>query len=192
MRFAALFALIPALAMAAPATPVHDERGVIDPVFCLEDTKYQGIWHGTDPFYAGCYDIIVHCVDTFVAAGTHDPWGTSSCVAAATCWGTRQLSEFLQCKDSTFEPSQAPTLNYANVYAPIVGSCAWQAGGCPITFQNYVDFIYGTITAIGSTNWPSSPDMLRASYWSYVINWTATGDSIPYTNFNDWLFYSNM
>lgn len=38
----------------------------------------------------------------------------------------------------------------------------------------------------------SSPDTLHQFYWSYITKWTATGDSIPYTNFNDWLFYSNM
>lgn len=48
--------------------------------------------HASLPFSAYTHAFqIVNCVDTFVAAGTHDPWGTSSCVAAATCWGVRRL-----------------------------------------------------------------------------------------------------
>ncbi|KIY65760.1 hypothetical protein CYLTODRAFT_356310, partial [Cylindrobasidium torrendii FP15055 ss-10] len=115
-------------------------------------------------------------------------WGVRSCVAAATCWG---LNEWLQCNDSSYEPLQAPTLDYTNVYAPIVGDCAWQEGGCPITRQNFIDFVYGSISAIGSSGYPSSADYLTTNYWERITNWTATGDSIPYTNFNDWLFYSN-
>lgn len=40
------------------------------------------------------------------------------------------------------------------IYAGIVGDCAWQPNGCPITQQNYIDFIYGTLSDIGSGDWP--------------------------------------
>jgi hypothetical protein len=32
-----------------------------------------------------------------------------------------------------------------------VGSCA---PACPITQQNYIDFVYGAMTAAGVTSWP--------------------------------------
>ena len=41
--------------------------------------------------------------------------------------------------------SQWPSLDY-NVYASIVGDCAWATGGCPITQQNFIDLIYGAIS----------------------------------------------
>ena len=40
---------------------------------------------------------------------------------------------------------------FLQVYAAIVGDCAWAAGGCPITPQNFVDLIYSSV----QTNWPS-------------------------------------
>ncbi|KIY65765.1 hypothetical protein CYLTODRAFT_424064 [Cylindrobasidium torrendii FP15055 ss-10] len=189
MRFATLLALLPAVAFAAPAA--HEERAKIDDGTCISNGKYVGWWHNQFS-YSGCQSLARDCETAFLAAGTHDPWSVKSCVAAATCWGPSELNVRLQCRDPTFEPSQAPTLNYANVYAPIVGDCAWQEGGCPITFQNFVDFVYGAISATGATSgYPDSVDVLREQYWSYIANWTATGDTIPYTNFNDWLFYSN-
>jgi len=41
------------------------------------------------------------------------------------------------------------------VYASIVGDCAWQEGGCPITQQNYVDFIFSQLSAAQATSYPS-------------------------------------
>lgn len=41
------------------------------------------------------------------------------------------------------------------IYAGIVGECAWQEGGCPITQQNYIDFVYGALSDLNSTEWPS-------------------------------------
>ena len=41
--------------------------------------------------------------------------------------------------------SQWPSLDY-NVYADIVGECAWAPGGCPITQQNFIDLVYGAIS----------------------------------------------
>jgi hypothetical protein len=37
----------------------------------------------------------------------------------------------------------------------------------------------------------SSVDDVIKNYWDPIVAWTATGDSIPYTNFNDWLHWSN-
>ena len=40
------------------------------------------------------------------------------------------------------------------VYASIVGDCAWEPNGCPITQQNFIDFVYSTLSDIGSADWP--------------------------------------
>ena len=42
----------------------------------------------------------------------------------------------------------------SQLYATIVGDCAWEPNGCPITQQNYIDFIYATLSEIGSGDWP--------------------------------------
>ena len=52
--------------------------------------------------------------------------------------------------------SQWPSLDY-NVYADIVGECAWAPGGCPITRQSFIDLIYGAIHQ-ESANTPVYPE----------------------------------
>ncbi|KAJ7685942.1 hypothetical protein B0H17DRAFT_854960, partial [Mycena rosella] len=58
---------------------------------------------------------------------------------------------------------------------------------CP---QLYVDFVYGQMMAADVTSWPSSADVVSA-WWDPIVAWTATGATIPYGNFNDWLHWSN-
>ena len=45
-------------------------------------------------------------------------------------------------------------LTHAQIYASIVGDCAWAEGGCPVTQQNFIDFIYSTLSEIGSGDFP--------------------------------------
>ncbi|KIY48890.1 hypothetical protein FISHEDRAFT_6652, partial [Fistulina hepatica ATCC 64428] len=84
-------------------------------------------------------------------------------------------------------PSQKDlkSLDY-NVYANIVGGCAWQKGGCPMTQQNFIGLLYSSISAFEGKNWPSCASFLT----NIFKKWTATGDTIPYLNFNDWLHFS--
>jgi hypothetical protein len=49
-------------------------------------------------------------------------------------------------------PSLCGLLTRAQIYTNIVGSCA--PSGCPITQQNYIDFIYGAMSAANVTQWP--------------------------------------
>ncbi|KAJ7930909.1 hypothetical protein B0H13DRAFT_1466943, partial [Mycena leptocephala] len=60
---------------------------------------------------------------------------------------------------------------------------------CPITQQNYIDFVYGAMTAAGVTTWPSAE--VVSAWWDPIVQWTATGATVPYANFNDWLHFSN-
>ncbi|KIK55169.1 hypothetical protein GYMLUDRAFT_176169, partial [Collybiopsis luxurians FD-317 M1] len=127
------------------------------------------------------------------AANTTNVWSVKSCVAAATCQGVTPLIEMIQCTTGAESVPDAPetqSLDY-NIYAGIVGDCAWQEGGCPITQQNYLDFVYGTLTEINTSAWPENADYVITNWWNYIKQWTLTGDTVPYLNFNDWLHYSN-
>ncbi|KAF8910235.1 hypothetical protein CPB85DRAFT_1562181 [Mucidula mucida] len=129
-----------------------------------------------------------NCLDTLNSTGSADLWSVPTCVAGVTCDGGNLLV-LAQCQNPEVTVTGAPHLNY-DIYASIVGDCAWQDGGCPITFQNYVDFLYSQLTAVGSTDWPSSVDAVKAKWWTPIAVWTATGETIPYTNFDDWLHYA--
>ncbi|KAK0200406.1 hypothetical protein DFS33DRAFT_1277851 [Desarmillaria ectypa] len=108
---------------------------------------------------------------------------------AATCQGTSLLVKLAQCYNTGVgNASDISHLSY-NIYANIVGDCAWQEGGCPITFQNYVDWFYGTLSAVDATIWPDFASV--EANWDYILDWTLTGNTLPYTNFDNWLHYSN-
>ncbi|KAJ7651431.1 hypothetical protein FB45DRAFT_1051156 [Roridomyces roridus] len=140
-----------------------------------------------------CLNMAANCIDS-VGMDTsfiNNLWGVQSCVAAATCYGVGDLITSVECQTglSTTNTAQA-SLDYDNIYAGIVGSCAFAPGGCPITQQNYIDFYYGELTAINSANFPVSNDVVIA-WWNAITAWAATGPTVPYLNFNDWLHFSS-
>ncbi|TBU48843.1 hypothetical protein BD309DRAFT_203843 [Dichomitus squalens] len=130
-----------------------------------------------------------------------NPWTNKICVAAAVVASMPVLHDGLECSadpdNSTsivLPPiSQWPSLDY-NVYADIVGECAWAPDGCPITQQNFIDLVYGAISqeTRNTPSYPDSAETLIKYYLTPVFNWTAfsTDAGIPYLNFNDWLHYS--
>jgi len=77
------------------------------------------------------------------------------------------------------------------VYASIVGNCAWSPRGCPIIQQNLIDLVYSELAASGSNVWPDSAQTLIDTRISKIFKWTAftTKQGIPYRNFNDFLHY---
>ncbi|KAK7457860.1 hypothetical protein VKT23_010204 [Stygiomarasmius scandens] len=164
---------------------------VPSPGECVSIFKFdRGTYHGT--FDQSCVNLVENCRFTVGAANTTDIWGVKSCVAAATCQGVTPLIEMVQCTpggEGVPEASQTESLDY-NIYAGIVGDCAWQEGGCPITQQNYIDFVYGTLSEIGTSTWPDVNNVI-ANWWVPIKDWTATGETVPYLNFNDWLRFSN-
>jgi len=137
-----------------------------------------------------CFNLVSSCLIGVNAASKSSIWHNRSCVSAATCFGVGNLEQSLACQLNTAvtNPEQA-SLDYT-IYAAIVGDCAYASGGCPITQQNFIDFYYGSLTAISSGTYPSSPNTVIAWYQS-IAAWTATGNTVPYTNFNDWLHYSS-
>ncbi|KAK0447447.1 uncharacterized protein EV420DRAFT_1339255 [Desarmillaria tabescens] len=184
MKFAALVGLL--TASVASAVVIHhelDARADFPSPECVPLIKYIGIYHNI--YDASCGKLVNDCISNL--NGTEDLWSKNSCVTAATCQGTYPVVKLAQCYDSNIgNASDIPHLNY-NIYANIVGDCAWQEGGCPITFQNYIDWFYGALTAIDSTVWPSDVEFVRTNWWNYILDWTLTGDTLPYTNFDDWL-----
>jgi hypothetical protein len=81
------------------------------------------------------------------------------------------------------------------VYASIVGVCAYDEGGCSITQQNFVDLVYSAITDSGISNWPSSVDALISERIAPIFAWTnfTVAEGVPYLNFNDYLhFFSSQ
>ncbi|KAJ7500671.1 hypothetical protein B0H11DRAFT_1856122 [Mycena galericulata] len=139
-----------------------------------------------------CLNLAANCINSVNSGNFNNLWGITSCVAAATCYDVGDLITSVECQTgfSVTNAAQA-SLDYDNVYAPIVGSCAFASGGCPITQQNYIDFYYGTLTAINTANYPSSSAVVIA-FWDAITAWTATGTTVPYLNFNDWLHFSSF
>ncbi|KAF9013797.1 hypothetical protein BDZ89DRAFT_1076801 [Hymenopellis radicata] len=161
-------------------------RAKIDDATCISNGKYVGYYQ--DQFDQSCINLVRSCINTLKTDNSTDLWSVPTCVAGLTCDGSNLLV-LAQCQNPEVSVTGAPHLNY-DIYASIVGDCAWQEGGCPITFQNYVDFFYGQLTAIGSDSWPSSVDNVQEKWWTPIVDWTATGETIPYTNFDDWLHYA--
>ncbi|KAG7442156.1 uncharacterized protein BT62DRAFT_982555 [Guyanagaster necrorhizus] len=188
MKLVALLGLLAAsVASAVVIHPEFDTRADLPSPECVAAIKNIGLYHST--YDASCAQLVYNCLANL--NGTKDLWSTTSCVTGATCQGTNSLVRLAQCYDSNIgNASDISHLSY-NIFADIVGDCAWQEGGCPITFQNYIDWFYGALTAINSTVWPSDVETVRTNWWNYILDWTLTGDTLPYTNFDDWLHYSN-
>ncbi|KAL1694259.1 hypothetical protein GGG16DRAFT_47438 [Schizophyllum commune] len=118
-----------------------------------------------------------------------DLWGSAACVAAAISFnkiwpGTVQ--GLAACKNDGIDCQDALLDLDPSIYTSIVGG----DGSGAMTQQNYIDFIYSTLSAIGSADYPSSPDNLVSTGWQPLLDWTKTGDSIPYGNLNDFLHYA--
>ncbi|KIY48895.1 hypothetical protein FISHEDRAFT_73226 [Fistulina hepatica ATCC 64428] len=138
---------------------------------------------------------LANACQNWVAKNNTQLWSNKVCVAAAAVSSPSTLRNFDVCVTGAIPsiviPSQKDlkSLDY-NVYASIVGGCAWQKGGCPMTQQNFIDLVYSSVSAYGGKNFPSSPQEV-IDHWNIIKKWTATGDKIPYLNFNDWLHYFN-
>ncbi|KAJ6462606.1 hypothetical protein C8R45DRAFT_841689 [Mycena sanguinolenta] len=176
---AALAPLIAASAIHAPP----QARVSVDPQTCVGYEKYIGINDKTLGYSPACADVTFACL----AQNGTSIWSHQPCVAAATCQGS--VITLNQCQNpNVLAAGDIPNLAFT-IYTNIVGSCA--PDGCPITQQNYIDFIYGAMSAANVTEWPSSVNDVISQWWQPILDWTATGDTIPYTNFNDWLHWSN-
>ncbi|KAK7018336.1 hypothetical protein R3P38DRAFT_2982272 [Favolaschia claudopus] len=176
----ALLANLSTLSSASALIP----RVTVDPQTCVGYEKYIGIHDTLHSYSPACASVTNSCLKE---NGT-SIWSHHQCVAAAACQGTTSVITLNQCQNPNVHTSGSiPNLS-GSIYANIVGSCA--SSGCPITQQNFIDFVYGAMSTANVTQWPSSVDDVLA-WWKPILDWTKTGDTIPYTNFNDWLHWSN-
>ncbi|KAI0748373.1 hypothetical protein C8Q80DRAFT_1270792 [Daedaleopsis nitida] len=143
------------------------------------------------------YDLAIACMNNTTVTDSGALWSNKVCVAAAAASvqfiGPDIVAGAASCQNSTVITSEqaVPNLDY-NVYAGIVGDCAWAPGGCPITQQNFIDLVYSALTELGKGNWPSSPNVILTQGWQKLLDWTKTGETVPYTNFNDFLHYYHV
>ncbi|KIY48841.1 hypothetical protein FISHEDRAFT_29682, partial [Fistulina hepatica ATCC 64428] len=131
-----------------------------------------------------------YACEDWIAQGNPQMWSSEICVAAASVadgLGIAQLRRTYLCSK---QPSRYcfERFFFSQVYANVVGDCAWQSGGCPMTQQNFIDMVYGSISAYGGTNWPTSAQEVIDAF-DTILDWTLTGTDTPYLNFNDWLHY---
>ncbi|VDB97157.1 unnamed protein product [Peniophora sp. CBMAI 1063] len=143
------------------------------------------------PLFYSCTTILGDSIEA-----KENPWVHKECVAAAVAASIPMLHDGLSCLIGTTDAvalpaaSAWPSLDY-NVYASIIGSCAWDEGGCPITKQNFIDLIYSTISQEDGP-YPKSATILIDRYLKPIFSWTGFDleDGIPYLNFNDYLHYA--
>ncbi|KZV76700.1 hypothetical protein PENSPDRAFT_390588 [Peniophora sp. CONT] len=147
------------------------------------------------PFVYPLFNACLASLGNSVAA-RENPWISKTCVAAAVAATMPTLASGLECGVNTTAypvltlPSTWPSLDY-NVYASIVGDCAWAPGGCPITQQNFIDLVYGAIAETTGGPYPRSAELLIEVYIKPIFDWAAFDISkgVPYLNFNDWLHW---
>ncbi|KAJ7837990.1 hypothetical protein B0H14DRAFT_2790234 [Mycena olivaceomarginata] len=168
-------ALVP-LAAASVLHAAPEARVTVNPQTCVGYEKYIGIHDNTLSYSPACASITEACLKE---NGT-SIWSHQSCVAAATFQGTLSVITLNQCQN----PNVLVAGSIPNLSAAVN---LWQH--CRLL--NFVDFIYGAMSSAGVTQWPSSVDDVLTEWWKPILAWTATGDSIPYSNFNDWLHWSN-
>ncbi|KAI0317873.1 hypothetical protein OF83DRAFT_93727, partial [Amylostereum chailletii] len=105
-------------------------------------------------------------------------WNSKLCVAAGVTSSPGYLRDYATCgaANETEVPVLAaiPHLDYS-VYAEIVGSCAYDEGGCPITQQNFIDLVYSAISGAGLTIYPNVDDLITY-YIQPLITWANTGE----------------
>jgi len=133
-------------------------------------------------FSQPCLNLVNDCLTK--AESTDYIFSKTSCVAAATCKGTTQLKTLLACRRPNLKVNALSDLS-TNIFAEIVGTCK----NCPMSQQNYIDLFFRSLAAIKTAAWPSGEEVM--AYWSPIQSWTATGATIPYKNFNDWLKYAS-
>ncbi|KAI0365298.1 hypothetical protein BV20DRAFT_767203 [Pilatotrama ljubarskyi] len=124
-------------------------------------------------------------------------WSDSVCVAAATCAGMGSVLDAACCAGTCRQPTDIASLDYSNIYFAMVGECAFQPGGCSLTWQPFVDWFYNTVQATGTNIYPDSGDNVL-SWWADIATWTGfcegnecADSAIPYTNFDDWFHFSS-
>ncbi|KAH8827310.1 hypothetical protein DL96DRAFT_1244534 [Flagelloscypha sp. PMI_526] len=194
MLFATLATLLTFLLVPTLATPSVQVQQLIARIRAEDcyGAVHQAGMHSEAGYSAAAVALLYKCQKEIEAKGwSNNVYSVPSCVAAYTMQYPYIVGTTLACAhpETDFNRTSAPHLNF-NIYAQIVGDCAWnQPEACPITQQNYIDFIYGQIQQTENPSWPSSVDQVITMF-KYILTWTATGSTTPYHNFDDFLHYA--
>ncbi|KAJ7595116.1 hypothetical protein C8J56DRAFT_928523 [Mycena floridula] len=185
-------ALVLLASVASAAVVDFQTRDTPDQSQCIKG-KFLGTYGSNNggPFSAACLLLESDCI-TKMQSGTPNIWSEPTCVAGATC-GTPWIVHLVSANCTAgskvaYKRADTPSLSY-NIYADIVGDCAWAPNGCSMSEQNYIDWFYGTLSSVNSKSWPDSVDQVKNEWWTPIKTWTNTGETIPYLNFNDWLHF---
>ncbi|TFK98949.1 hypothetical protein BDV98DRAFT_190431 [Pterulicium gracile] len=186
MKLTTGISAILALASTAAAGVVTlDARDLPNEASCINYAKLSGIHKFSRGWSQACSNLSRDCSRQLKS--TVYVWSKTSCVAAAICESPESIVQYNRCPGNNQQiPEQnAVSALSTNIYKDIVGPCADQ--GCPMTQQNFVDWTYRSLAAINSTDLPNNFEV--EVWFKYMKDWTNTGETIPYANFNDFLHY---
>ncbi|KAI0819149.1 hypothetical protein BC628DRAFT_1333748 [Trametes gibbosa] len=145
-----------------------------------------------------CVSLVGLCVTRITTGqiGSTVFWSDPVCFAAATCASMGSVLDAACCAGTCRQPSDIASMDYSNLYYSIVGQCAFQTGGCSLTWSAFVNWYYSVIQSTNTNLWPASGDDVQAR-WADMATWTGfcagtncADGAIPYTNLDDWLHYS--
>ncbi|KAK0447445.1 uncharacterized protein EV420DRAFT_1483808 [Desarmillaria tabescens] len=181
MKFVLGLALFSASLVSAAVLPQIDARADLPSPQCVDAIKNVGMYH--EIYDASCTQLVWDCLAK--VNGTEGEtiylWSKTSCATAATCQGTNLLVELAQCYNTGV--GNAKYMQTSLVTAP------GKKAGALLPSRTTVDWFYGALSAVNATIWPDFANV--EANWGYILDWTLTGDTLPYTNFDDWLHYSN-
>ncbi|KAK2464916.1 hypothetical protein APHAL10511_002992 [Amanita phalloides] len=144
-------------------------------------------------YYPYTMDLTVTCAKNKNAVS--NPFSVKSCVAAALNWhdGMDSFLKAVTCRYNlnTGQNRGVPASNNL----PALSFDLPVSNPPPYTQQNFVDFTYGAISAIGTSavRWPSTIQFVTQR-WAIIVAWTnfcSTG-KVPQKNLSDFLKYSHV
>ncbi|KAF8337671.1 hypothetical protein F5887DRAFT_1240371 [Amanita rubescens] len=144
-------------------------------------------------YYPYTMDLTVTCAKDKNAIS--NPFSIKSCVAAGLNWqdGIDSFLEAVTCRyNLNFGTSNSVP---ASNNLPALSFDLPVANPPPYTQQNFVDFTYGQLSAIGTSavRWPSTIEFVTRT-WTIIVAWTnfCLSGQVPQKNLSDLLKYSHV
>ncbi|KAF8350345.1 hypothetical protein F5887DRAFT_297667 [Amanita rubescens] len=120
-----------------------------------------------------------------------NPWSINICVAAALSWydGMESFLAALTCRYNIEKSANHSIPASSSLPALSVDI----APSSPYTQQNYIDFVYGSLSSLdASVRWPTAISWVTRQ-WDGIVKWTNyCGESVPKSNLSDFLLYSQF
>ncbi|ESK85792.1 hypothetical protein Moror_2434 [Moniliophthora roreri MCA 2997] len=160
---------------------------------CSQWVANEAIYQGH--FSPACKVLTSACIQRITTCpGVVQLWSDHVCVAAATCQGTEKTIGIGSCLNS-----EIASLGHEGLFSitidvwnqQVAPYCSTAPGRCPVSRQNFIDFIYRTLdVTLGSGVWPDAQTEVIDLWWDALVQWggaSATPDRVDYGVFNDWL-----